>query len=174
MPVCRYAGEERRRERTPPGGDPTHAARLAGAPCIAKKPCGPGGRCTGSRREVARAWLAAALAWNVAATACTTCSSTGTLHEHVSTHDERRYTHTARTTLGAAIAACHAECVQEELDVPRHSFYIVCADMHGPVVPNDDRKLSVRLAGALQGASHGQVGERRHIESYTGHSLSTM
>ena len=40
------------------------------------------------------------------------------------------------------------------------------ADRHIAVVPNDDGKLSVRLAGTLQSASHGQVGERQHVESW--------
>ena len=51
--------------------------------------------------------------------------------------------YTARTALGAAIAARHAERVQGELDVLRHAVNNVRADRHRGVVPNDDGKLSV-------------------------------
>jgi hypothetical protein len=71
-----------------------------------------------------------------------------------------------RTTLCAAITAGDTQRVQEELDVPRHSLYIIRTDRHRTVVPNDDGELSVRLAGTLKSASHGQRGERGHIESY--------
>ena len=55
--------------------------------------------------------------------------------------------------------------------MPRHSLYIVRTDRHRPVVPNDDGELSVRLAGTLKSASHGQGGERGHIESCITSSL---
>ena len=82
---------------------------------------------------------------------------------NVSRHDGCRTD--ARTTLGAAIAACDAQRVQEELNMPRHSFYIVRADRHRAVVPNDYGELSVCLAGAFKSTPHGQVGERLQIES---------
>jgi hypothetical protein len=74
-----------------------------------------------------------------------------------------------RNTVGVPVTACHAQRVQEDLDVLWHGFDEVCVDSYREVVPGDDRNLGMCFAGALQSVSYMQVGEQRHIESYTNH-----